>query len=221
MREIRRATEKHLAPEIAKLARSDAASPTVMDVRSYVSELARRIADGVLPAFGAMSSSVSAANLRALADLGIDVRHDGSIAPMLSHLRDWNLRLMTQAASEYSDQVAAVLSDPAAWGLRVEELSALISERGDVAESKAMLIARDQTLKTYAGISRIRQQNAGATSYVWSTSGDDRVRDTHRANEGQTFSWAVPPAETGHPGEDVQCRCVAVPVIDGLDDEDG
>ena len=35
----------------------------------------------------------------------------------------------------------------------------------------------------------------------------------HIANNGQIFAWDSPPPDTGHPGDDVQCRCVAVAVI--------
>jgi len=44
--------------------------------------------------------------------------------------------------------------------------------------------------------------------YVWRTKGDDRVRSTHAAREGEVFSWSEPP-EGGHPGEDYNCRCWA------------
>ena len=66
-------------------------------------------------------------------------------------------------------------------------------------------LTRDQTSKTIGRFNRIRQQQAGIQEYVWSTSGDERVRPTHRANDGLTFSWESPPSTTGHPGEDIQC----------------
>ena len=44
-------------------------------------------------------------------------------------------------------------------------------------------------------------------SYIWRTSMDERVRTTHEENNGKTFAWASPPLATGHPGNDVQCRC--------------
>lgn len=46
--------------------------------------------------------------------------------------------------------------------------------------------------------------------YVWLTEGDDKVRPIHAANEGMIFAWSDPPS-TGHPGEEVNCRCSAVP----------
>lgn len=48
------------------------------------------------------------------------------------------------------------------------------------------------------------------THYIWRTSGDDKVRPSHAVNNGRIFSWDNPP-ETGHPGEDYNCRCTAEP----------
>jgi len=50
------------------------------------------------------------------------------------------------------------------------------------------------------------------THYIWRTTGDDKVRPSHAANEGKIFAWAKPPA-TGHSGEDYNCRCTAEPYI--------
>ena len=77
-------------------------------------------------------------------------------------------------------------------------------------------IARDQVNKSIGDLNRIRQGQIGVTHYEWSTAGDNRVRDTHRANDGATFSWTDPPLATGHPGHDYQCRCVALAVLDDL-----
>ncbi|WP_199262515.1 minor capsid protein [Paracoccus binzhouensis] len=58
-------------------------------------------------------------------------------------------------------------------------------------------------------------KQAGTTArYVWRCQGDDRVRMTHRANDGRVFAWDDPPT-TGPPGEDYNCRCEAVPYIPG------
>jgi SPP1 gp7 family putative phage head morphogenesis protein len=52
------------------------------------------------------------------------------------------------------------------------------------------------------------------THYIWRTSGDNKVRATHAANNGKIFAWDNPP-ETGHPGEDYNCRCTAEPYVQG------
>ena len=48
---------------------------------------------------------------------------------------------------------------------------------------------------------------------IFGTSEDERVRPTHQNNNGETYSWDNPPFETGNPGDDIQCRCTAEPVV--------
>ncbi len=52
------------------------------------------------------------------------------------------------------------------------------------------------------------------TQHVWRSLRDDKVRSSHQENDGWIFAWENPPA-TGHPGEDYNCRCEAVPYIPG------
>lgn len=62
---------------------------------------------------------------------------------------------------------------------------------------------------------RLRLKQAEVTDqYVWRTRRDERVRPSHRRNDGRIFSWASPP-DTGHPGEDYNCRCEAIPYVEG------
>lgn len=127
--------------------------------------------------------------------------------------RDRNIKLVEEAHRVYAKSVRDIIDDPKNFGLRVEEITAQLLARGDVSESRAELIARDQTLKLNGQIAQMRMIRAGVGSYTWSTSGDERVRDEHAALEGQTFTWEGPP-DVGHPGQDFQCRCVAVPNLD-------
>ena len=39
------------------------------------------------------------------------------------------------------------------------------------------------------------------------------MRPTHVRNSGLIFDWAKPPPETGPPGQDVLCRCSAIPIV--------
>ena len=75
-------------------------------------------------------------------------------------------------------------------------------------------ITRDQTNKTIGQLTEIRQRQVGVTRYTWRTSQDERVRTSHASKNGLTFEWGRPPADTGHPGADIQCRCVALPIVD-------
>ena len=82
-----------------------------------------------------------------------------------------------------------------------------------VGDSRAKLIGRDQVSKATGELNNIRQTEVGIERYKWRTAEDTRVRPEHAANNGKIFSWGDPPP-TGHPGHDVNCRCVAIPVID-------
>jgi SPP1 gp7 family putative phage head morphogenesis protein len=105
-------------------------------------------------------------------------------------------------------------------GMRVEGLAGLLQERFGVSDSRAELIARDQTNKLAGKITKHRQTGMGITHYRWLTSRDDRVRETHAALNGTKQSWNSPPKVANgrweHPGGDYQCRCQAIPIIEDL-----
>lgn len=168
--------------------------------------------------FDRMAGGVSKATAAESSLYGINPALSGqSVKRDIARARDANIKLVEDAHRAYAQQVRELVGDPQNLGMRVEELRAKILERGNVSVSRAELIARDQTLKLHGQITATRQTRAGVQSYTWSTSRDERVRDEHAALEGQTFSWNSPP-EPGHPGEDFQCRCVAIPNVEELDD---
>ena len=83
----------------------------------------------------------------------------------------------------------------------------------------AQLLARDQIAKLNGDITQQQQQDAGVVEYVWSTSGDSRVRPSHAALNHKRFRWDDPPVVDERPGgavtpgKDYQCRCCALPVF--------
>lgn len=195
-------------------ARSDANLPSEFEV--FMTRILLALPERVGPVFDRHARQLADANQKALRLIGLPQVPTPELAVELAKRRDENVQLVVKAARSYADDVRDVFSGPENVGLRVEELRAQLLERGSVSESRAELIARDQTLKVNGAITEIRQTAAGIDSYVWSTSLDERVRDSHAALEGQTFSWSAPP-DVGHPGQDFQCRCVAVPVIAELE----
>lgn len=58
------------------------------------------------------------------------------------------------------------------------------------------------------------KQAAATERYVWRTRRDEKVRSSHRRNDGRIFSYGDA-LDTGHPGEGFNCRCEAVPYILG------
>ena len=65
-------------------------------------------------------------------------------------------------------------------------------------------------LRTGLPIELSLKQLRPTEQYVWETRGDSKVRVSHRRNEGKIFRWDNPPP-TGHPGQDYNCRCLAIP----------
>jgi SPP1 gp7 family putative phage head morphogenesis protein len=166
----------------------------------------------------------------------IDARQvSPGVAPAIEQFRAENVQLITSIQADLLDQVSTIVDEAWSSGARVEDLSDKLEERFEVSKSRADLIARDQVLKLNAKITKARQTSAGVTEYIWTTSGDERVRGNpngkypnsdrdHFSLDGKRFRWVAPPVvnqktgETAHPGEDYQCRCVAMPVIAFLDD---
>lgn len=147
---------------------------------------------------------------------GIDVRGTSGIGPMIDVFRDRNVGLIQSLMTSQIQDVRTLLESAEASSMRVEDLRQHIVDRFGVSKSRADLLARDQVLKLNGQITKERQTRAGVERYVWTTSGDERVREEHAALEGQVFSWLAPPA-VGHPGDDYQCRCTAFPLIEELD----
>jgi SPP1 gp7 family putative phage head morphogenesis protein len=124
-----------------------------------------------------------------------------------------NVELIQSIPAQYLERVGEVVEANLAAGRRYTEVTREIQAIGGITERRAKFIARDQVAKMNSDFNRIRQQDVGIKKYQWQTSNDERVRDSHEALNGLTFSWDEPPA-VGHPGEDYLCRCVAAPLLD-------
>jgi SPP1 gp7 family putative phage head morphogenesis protein len=137
-------------------------------------------------------------------------------------LKNWahnNALLIKDIPFKTMNQIKEATVDALMSGKNTDDMTSdvydIMSERTDVTDSRARLIARDQVAKLNGGLTRQRQEDIGVSSYTWRTVGDERVRDTHQEVDGQVFTWDNPPSETddNHPGEDYQCRCWAEPIL--------
>lgn len=140
--------------------------------------------------------------------------------------------LITRMPVELLDRIEGKVLESVARGRRHEQFADVVKETLGVGQRRAELIARDQTAKLNSKLNEGRQKAAGVKEYIWSTVGDDRVVGTpggmypegndkhgdHFEREGKVFSWDNPPHD-GHPGEAINCRCRALPVVDELLDK--
>lgn len=145
------------------------------------------------------------------------------------YAKDFSAAMMTD--------LRGITEENARQGYRFDKLTDGIKGRFDVTTSKARFLARQETALFMSAYRRERFGESGVTRYMWSTAGDARVRPAtnltpaarrhagnHRRLDGQIFEYAKPPIvdpNTGrraNPGQDFNCRCVDVPVLDDASD---
>jgi SPP1 gp7 family putative phage head morphogenesis protein len=155
-------------------------------------------------------------------------------AAKLEAWRQQNLSLIRSLGAEQVQQIGDILRPAQNMGLRWEDVADEIQARLDVGESRARLIARDQTNKWNGAMQQQTQSDAGITSYKWLTAGDQAVRgrpggvyakskENHWDLQGTIQKWSDPPLipgtdERSHPGQRIQCRCSALPIVPWLED---
>lgn len=131
-----------------------------------------------------------------------------------------NVALIKSIDARYFDEIERIMLDATDKGLRSSEVAKQLRERFSVSQSRARLIARDQTGKLVGRLTVKRQQAAGVNKAEWSTSLDERVRKSHRRAEGKVFDLDKGLLVDGVrvvPGEPVNCRCASVPLIPEFD----
>lgn len=175
-------------------------------------------ASGIVNKYG---RQISAFNASAIAEiLPIDLLLEpANVTAVLDAWRSENLRLISDIGTGMLDALRAEVREATQKGTRVETLAARITERYAITERRARVIASDQILKANGNLTKQRHQAAGITRYTWGTSRDEKVRPTHQILDGRIFSWDDPPitnerGDRNHPGEDILCRCNAIPILD-------
>ncbi|EEW1488760.1 phage head morphogenesis protein [Escherichia coli] len=95
-------------------------------------------------------------------------------------------------------------------GGRAEHFAKEIAASGDIAKSRADLIARTELGRATGALDQARALSIGSNGYIWRTAEDGDVRHSHREMEGKFVEWGKPPTldgMTGHAGELPNCRC--------------
>lgn len=179
---------------------------------------AENIANGFVSRGDAQNHAEVSANLKNQTgiDLSAYLRNSPNIVERVNELTVSNIELIKSIRTQYLDKVQNAVMQAMVQGTLNKDLAEQLKKLGKDVESRAMLIARDQSSKLNAALTRARHEEAGIKKYMWSTSGDERVRESHAEKDGQIFEYTNPPADTGHPGHDVNCRCVQIPVLDDI-----
>lgn len=154
----------------------------------------------------------------------LDVRSRERLADEYSE----NLKLyITKFADQEIFSLRESVEENAREGYRFDKLIPSIKKRYGVSVRKAKFLARNETSIFMSKYHEQRYGEAGITSYIWSTSHDNRVRpapgthgsDNHRVLDGRVFEFSKPPivdppkGRKANPGQDYNCRCVAIPIL--------
>jgi SPP1 gp7 family putative phage head morphogenesis protein len=171
----------------------------------------------------------AAAGLRRQVAAGTGVEPPrGMKVPGLNQIMDEfaarNVQLITNIDDRAMFEVSMIVQNGVGGAKRVEDIADEIQKALGVSEQRARLIARDQVGKLYGQVNAVRQQALGIKRFTWRTVGDEAVRTEHEALNGNEYRWADPPDDGKFgpvlPGEAIQCRCSAEPVLDFGEDED-
>ncbi len=142
---------------------------------------------------------------------------------------DENLSYIVSLKDKQVQQITGLVRDAQLNGVRWEGVADQIQERLGVTQSRAKLIARDQANKFNSLMAETTQTAAGIEEYEWVTADDYAVRgrpggeyedsrENHWLLRGKVFRWDSPPlipgtSERAHPGQRIQCRCTARPIV--------
>lgn len=160
--------------------------------------------------------------------LGISVlMEEPWLRPVMKSFAEKNAKLIKSIPEQYLSDLETMVRTAVEQGVSTRNLEKQILRDMEIKpfeptvkgarrinpKARAQLIARDQIGKFNGQLTKQRQTGIGVEEYDWATSRDARVRPSHAALDGKRFSWKKPP-DVGHPGEDYQCRCSAIPVMD-------
>lgn len=136
-----------------------------------------------------------------------------------------NTALVKNASEDMRKKIENTIIQGARTGKRPEEIEKDLAGVFKANRSRLKLIARDQVSKLYGQINKKRAEDIGSTQYMWETAGDERVRKSHADNDRKRMKWSNSNVEfsggkwvtragyKGIPGEDYQCRCVALVIL--------
>jgi SPP1 gp7 family putative phage head morphogenesis protein len=142
-----------------------------------------------------------------------------SIGQVARNIVEENIKLMKSLPLEAASRVTDIHNraiEAMIAGERSKDFADEIFKSGDVAMSRAKLIARTEIGRASQALTQARATHVGSEGYIWRTSEDGDVRHSHAQMEGKFVRWDEPPTldgMTGHAGCLPNCRCYPEVVI--------
>jgi SPP1 gp7 family putative phage head morphogenesis protein len=135
-----------------------------------------------------------------------------------------NAEIIKTLPIDLSNSINRYIAEEVFNGRRASDIAEDIQQMFPAkSRARASIIARTEVSKTSTALTRARAENIGLDWYIWRTSEDSRVRDSHKKMEGVLIKWTNPPSPEVlageksygyyHAGEIFNCRCYPEPVI--------
>lgn len=136
-----------------------------------------------------------------------------------------NAQLIKTLPLDTAEHITKYVAKQYKRGLRAEEIAERIQLMfPEKTKANAELIARTEVSKASTALTQYRCEDMGIKWYIWRTSEDQRVRDSHDKMEGILIRWDDPPNPEAlnnersygyyHAGNTFNCRCYPEPLIE-------
>jgi len=208
MRLYKNGTIKQVSQNIAPIFVATAAAKAWLDAQKAAKHMVRVVNGNHSMAFSAATKNTIGIDLKSL------IKNEGLTDIMKTTINE-NVQMIKDLDESTQRRITRTINRAFVEQTgKTEDLRQELLKAFDIGYNKATQISRDQTQRFFNSLNRYRQQSVGIKKYMWITSKDNRVRDTHKANARKVFYWSSPPVTTGHPGHDYNCRCTASAVIE-------
>lgn len=128
------------------------------------------------------------------------------------------VELITSLPTKAAQRVHKLVTEGMSESTRAADIAKEILRTGHVTASRATLIARTETARASSSFVQVRAVYAGSEGYIWRSSQDADVRETHKEQDGRYIRWSSPPKtdpglEPYHAGCGPNCRCYPEPIF--------
>jgi SPP1 gp7 family putative phage head morphogenesis protein len=136
-----------------------------------------------------------------------------------------NAALIRSIALEAAVTLTGEVTKAQQMGARPATVAKMLRTRfPELLKSRIQLISRTETAKASTALTQARCEELGIDFYLWETSYDGRVRDSHRNMDRILIPWHDPPSPEAligekstlgayHAGQSPNCRCTQLVVL--------
>jgi SPP1 gp7 family putative phage head morphogenesis protein len=135
-----------------------------------------------------------------------------------------NAELIKSVPQDAINDIRRIVLNGLTEGLRAEEITKQISGTSvnstfNKMNNRIKTIARTEVAKLNSQITNRRLTNLGIKRAIWDATNDSRTRACHAARDGKEYDiakglYSSCDGLTIQPGQEINCRCVAVPIVE-------